>query len=275
MVKSNIDTHRLGEGDFLVMTRIEKADPKYFQDSHRHDFYELIWFTEVENGARQLLDANEYPIKSQEVYVLTPNQVHKMTLGNKKGYAVAFSKDFLFSILGEAHEFAYASCYYKTCIPPEAQETFRQLFAMLELEFNHKRREKLIRSYFSALMFHLEEFLTVENQSLPKSETLGEILNLIEQNFKSEKGIDFYSERMKLTSRRVNYLLKNYTGKSLKQHLIQRTILEAKRKLLTEDILVKELAYELGYSDVSYFVNIFKQSTGDSPNQFKLHYLSR
>lgn len=269
LTQMEITIHKLHEDDFFSMTTLEEADPKYFQQSHRHDFYELLWFTEVESTAKQLLDFGEFPINNQEMYLLTPNQIHRMSPEKKKGYALAFAKDFFYSIIGKAHEFSYSSNYYKAAVPVEKQVMFRQLFQMIEEEYKYKKRRTLLKHYYGALLIHLEELLAIENNEQPELETAGKILYLVEQHFKKEKTIGFYSQQMNLSSWRVNSLLKKYTGKTLKRHLIQRIVLEAKRLLLTEDILIKELAYRLGYLDVSYFVNIFKQSTGISPNQFK------
>ncbi|WP_316741139.1 AraC family transcriptional regulator [Pedobacter antarcticus] len=274
-LQKDISIHKLREDDFFSMTTLEEADPQYFQQSHRHDFYEIIWFTEVESTAKQLLDFNEYTINNQEVYLLTPNQIHKMSPEKKKGYALAFAKEFFHSVIGKAHEFSYASSYYKAIVPLEKQLTFKQLFQMIEYEYNNKKRRTLLKYYYGALLIHLEELLAIENYKKPEPEATGKILYLIEQHFKEEKAIGFYSQQMTLSPWRLNSLLKKSTGKTLKQHLIQRTVLEAKRLLLAEDILIKELAYSLGYLDVPYFVNIFKQFTGLSPNQFRIVHMDQ
>ncbi|NPA08854.1 MAG: helix-turn-helix domain-containing protein, partial [Chlorobi bacterium] len=49
----------------------------------------------------------------------------------------------------------------------------------------------------------------------------------------------------------------------------QRIFLEAKRLLLFTDKSVKEITYELGFEDVSYFSNFFKRLSGNTPVSFK------
>ncbi|MBE7172378.1 MAG: hypothetical protein INR73_17455 [Williamsia sp.] len=46
---NSIPVHRLTGSSFLVCP-IEEADDETFDGLHRHDFYELIWFTGIERN---------------------------------------------------------------------------------------------------------------------------------------------------------------------------------------------------------------------------------
>ena len=48
-----------------------------------------------------------------------------------------------------------------------------------------------------------------------------------------------------------------------------RVILEAKRLLRFTNLMVKEIAYRMGYDDPSYFVKFFKRQTGYLPSDFR------
>lgn len=49
----------------------------------------------------------------------------------------------------------------------------------------------------------------------------------------------------------------------------KRVTLEAKRMILSTDMSLKEIAFELGFSDPAYFSNFFRAQTGSSPREFK------
>lgn len=60
-------------------------------------------------------------------------------------------------------------------------------------------------------------------------------------------------------------LFKKGTGSTPQQYINQKKIEQAQLILLTEDVIVKSLAYRLGFDDCSYFGRMFRQFTGYSP----------
>src|SRR5688572_14597546 len=62
---------------------------------HRHNYYELFFFTKGEGT--HMIDFADYPIKSKSIHVVFPGQVHlvKREL-NTYGYVLLFSNDFYY-----------------------------------------------------------------------------------------------------------------------------------------------------------------------------------
>lgn len=58
-------------------------------------------------------------------------------------------------------------------------------------------------------------------------------------------------------------------GMSFRVYIVNRRIEESKRLLLSTEMSVKEVAFEVGFRDVSYFIKLFKKDTGVTPNKFK------
>ena len=72
-----------------------------------------------------------------------------------------------------------------------------------------------------------------------------------------------------MTYKSLNKICKLAVNQTAKQLIDAHTILEAKRKLVIEGIQVQELAYELGFEEVTNFVKYFKKHTLVTPSQFK------
>ena len=51
-----------------------------------------------------------------------------------------------------------------------------------------------------------------------------------------------------------------------------RIILEAKRQLRYSEKAIKEIAYDLGFEDPTYFNRIFKKAESVSPKQYRVNY---
>ena len=58
-------------------------------------------------------------------------------------------------------------------------------------------------------------------------------------------------------------------GIGLKQYINQKKVEQAQLILLTDEVPVKTLAYQLGYDDPSYFCRLFKQRVGCTPVQYR------
>jgi AraC family transcriptional regulator, transcriptional activator of pobA len=56
--------------------------------------------------------------------------------------------------------------------------------------------------------------------------------------------------------------------------IMERVILEAKRMLMYLEESLVEIAFRLGYEEYSYFVRVFRKTSGMTPTQFMKIYKS-
>ncbi len=72
-----------------------------------------------------------------------------------------------------------------------------------------------------------------------------------------------------ITHAKVQAILKKQFQLTFRQYLNKIKIHEAKRILLETDRQVTDIAYRVGYKNVTHFNRIFKETEGQSPNQFR------
>ncbi|WP_336733849.1 helix-turn-helix domain-containing protein [Chryseobacterium sp. VD8] len=92
---------------------------------------------------------------------------------------------------------------------------------------------------------------------------------LVEKNYKTQHSVKFYADQLHKSPKTLSNLFRLYNSQSPSSVIQQRIFLEAKRLLLFTDKSVKEITYELGFEDVSYFSNFFKRLSGNTPVSFK------
>jgi AraC family transcriptional activator of pobA len=80
------------------------------------------------------------------------------------------------------------------------------------------------------------------------------------------------ADRLNISPGYLTDVLKQESGKTALEHIHIYLISEAKNRLLGEDL--SEIAYELGFENLSYFSRLFKKETGISPNTFKKQMLN-
>jgi len=74
---------------------------------------------------------------------------------------------------------------------------------------------------------------------------------------------------MNLSSYQLNAITKTSLNKTPSELINEHILLEAKRRLLATSSQVNQIADDLGYKDVSYFIRFFKKHTGHSPEAFR------
>ncbi|HEK9385486.1 TPA: helix-turn-helix domain-containing protein, partial [Streptococcus equi subsp. equi] len=67
----------------------------------------------------------------------------------------------------------------------------------------------------------------------------------------------------------LSVLIKKDLGLPFQDYLIQERLKKAKLLLLTTDLKVYEIAEQVGFEDINYFSQRFKQLVGMTPRQYK------
>ncbi|MCK7553570.1 helix-turn-helix domain-containing protein [Chitinophaga sedimenti] len=94
-------------------------------------------------------------------------------------------------------------------------------------------------------------------------------LELLEQHYKEQAAVEFYAAQLHVTPQYLNIACKKETGLTAGHCIRSRIVLEAKRMLTLTAQDVKEIAYELGFSDASYFSRFFRRYGGMPPLTFR------
>ncbi|WP_428225624.1 helix-turn-helix domain-containing protein [Flavobacterium sp.] len=92
---------------------------------------------------------------------------------------------------------------------------------------------------------------------------------LLNQKVTTNHQPSFYATHLGLNTKQLNLLVKENLGKTTQQIINEKLIALAKSKLFNTQLIVKEIAFDLGFEDPLYFSRIFKLHTGVSPKEFR------
>lgn len=91
---------------------------------------------------------------------------------------------------------------------------------------------------------------------------------MVEEQFMEQPAVEAMADSLSLSTNALYNIVKRYTGLSPKAFITNRLMIEAQRKLYYSETAVKELAYELGFTDPGYFSRLFRKTTGRSVTGF-------
>jgi AraC-like DNA-binding protein len=80
--------------------------------------------------------------------------------------------------------------------------------------------------------------------------------------------VQHYAALLNKSPKTIANLFSSHSTKTPLQVIHERIITEAKRLLLYTDKSVKEIANDLGFTDLTHFSKFFKNQTGQSPTDF-------
>lgn len=252
------------KGKFFYVGTFEGTENPNVEWPHRHDFYSLVWFTK--STGINVIDFEEYEIKHNRLFLMRPKQVHNWSYSkNSNGYIVIFDKH----LLKEITDFVDKP-YFD--LSDKNTKLLKPLFENLieESKHNDKLSEKTIVQGISYLLLQLKRLSNENTQNKgAKPENILAFLKLVSATICENLSVSDYASKLNFTVDKLNKICKENYGQSPKTIILEKKITEAKRLLYFTDLSVKEIAFQLGFEDSSYFSRIFKQKTNLSPTEFK------
>lgn len=269
---SHLSLSKLENNRFIEVYKLQDAEDMVFNNYQRYNFHQVIWFTEVGNNNIYSLDFEEYKIADDEIVIVYPGQIVMLDMHGKEGYLFAIDNENFFDI-NQHLQSDYLNGYYSNVFvrpDTETKKVLNKLMVLITKESNTKNRVKLMKSYMEVFLFHLSSLFENDERSENISDrTIVELLRLADSHFITERDTDFYATRLGLSNKRVNEIFVKGTGKTIKQYLHERLVLEMKKEIRLGTRSLKEIAFDLGFSEPAYFTRFFKLQTGMTPSEFK------
>lgn len=255
----------------IELFKLEDMNESLFQNHKRYDFHQVIWFTESSGNNSFFIDFNEFTIKEDRIVVIFPGQMTKMDIQGKKGFLFAIHNDIFFSINQNINS-DYLNGYFSNVfisLNNQEKRILQFLMILILQEYKGLNRVVLMESYLQSFLFHLSSFLKEDTLARNKNDLLfAHFIQLSDKYFINKREVNFYAQELSVTPKKLNELVKTMTGLTSKQFLEKRLILEIKEEIIRGKKNLKEISFDLGFSEPSYFTRFFKQQTSMSPKEF-------
>jgi two-component system response regulator YesN len=92
----------------------------------------------------------------------------------------------------------------------------------------------------------------------------------IEENYKEELSLTEIAALTGFAPTYFSCIFKKVTGKSFIHYKTDLRIEKAKEYLISSDKPITEIAFDIGYNNVSHFIKLFKKITSVTPSEFKV-----
>ncbi len=252
---------------------------------HVHSFYEILWFQEGEG--RHTVDFVDYDVKPGTIFFFAPGQIHHFDRkAGYKGVAIKMCTDFMKDTAVEATVsslFLKYNAFHTHDTTPYyiIDDTTAVMLGALvdEMEAESRRGGEfgnidILKSLLCIFLAKTQRYGHQEsgehlNTLKPGHQLFIQFRRLVEQEYARLHTVQEYADRLNVAVRTLNKSVNECSHKSPLAFINDRIILEAKRMVRYTGMMIKEIAFELGYEDPSYFVKFFKRQTGSLPSDFR------
>ncbi|WP_163265342.1 AraC family transcriptional regulator [Dysgonomonas sp. 216] len=102
-----------------------------------------------------------------------------------------------------------------------------------------------------------------------KNKLYFEFMELIAKNYRKQRGIEFYANKLCISSRHLSSICKDITGITAKDRIDEHIIANIRILLVTTDLTISQISDELNFPNSSFFVKFFKKQTGMTPKEYR------
>ena len=245
---------------------------------HRHGYWTVFVFLEGEGT--HIIDFKRVAINAGSIHIVLPGQIHALHGGKRfLAHALIFTEEFFLmrnettELLMRLFRFMDAGEAAAFDITISEKEFFSSLLQLMKHEYegNDSSKGKVLLDLLSAFIskcsgaLHLPQLPPGAGDSLEYIQ----LRNAVEKNFKKMHSVAEFATLLHLSARHLNKLCRNHNGVSVLEFIHARIIIEAKRLLKFSNKPIKQIAYDLHFTDAAHFTNFFKQKTSYTPLEFR------
>ena len=243
---------------------LEHIDEGDVREPHRHAYHELIWVREGEG--RHLIDGDPVEFGPHTLTLIAKGQVHQFARAERvSGVVVRFDDEWLEG--SRRWLFSGGGCTALS-VPDGEADRFDALLDLLREEVERPagpESAELRRHLLAAALLWAQRWR--EGQLEGGGATSGDVY--LHRNFPTSHEARHYAAELGVTTGTLSRVLTKLTGRTTKQLILDRVLLEAARLLRFSDLSIKEIAARLGFPDQFALSKAFKRQRGEAPLDFR------
>ena len=133
--------------------------------------------------------------------------------------------------------------------------------------------DRVLQHVMMAIFYSSEEIrnqLETESGAYTSADAISkEFMRLVKDNFRSERQLQFYADKLCITPRYLSRVVKECTGSSAADWIERYVVLEARALLKSTSMTIQQISDELNFPSQTFFGKYFKRRVGMSPKLYR------
>ena len=138
---------------------------------------------------------------------------------------------------------------------------------------NNRYRNLVVYEYIKIFFYEVCYILDTQHKisKIPKRdrEITKEFFRSVESNFRNNRKVEFYADRIGVSPKHLAHVIHNVTGKYPSDWIEGYLLLESKKLLRKTKDSIQVISFDLNFATPSHFGKFFKDKTGQTPREFR------
>lgn len=268
--------------EMTELSRLFAENGSHPYEAHIHSFYQIIWFRK--GTGVHYVDFKEYPVADNTMFFISPGQIHYFETGRQvEGVVIHFNESFLSDEGSSENVFLKYNVFNAFDASPYyliRRENAGKL-ALLVNEMEEETRNEGLFAHSDLLKYLIKMLLIYVQRTGERGHGLPLCINnaanrtfvrfrqSLEHHYRSMHTVKEYAAHLNVSTKTLTNCVYESSHSTPLTLINDRIVLEAKRQLLHSSLKVKEIAFQLGFEDPSYFIKFFKRYVGSLPAEFR------
>lgn len=265
---------RTGEVEVTrVSAMVTRGRPQLFAHVQRPEFHVLLLPTQGRGS--HMLDFTDYPLTPGSVLWVRPGQVQRWgDVATYDAWVLIFPAGLLSRSTARLTEAASPGgpCWWSPdhAAAAEAEVLVRLIATAADDEaVPREQRAAALTHLLSGLLLRLVGQARTRPGTPAGTEPWLAFRDLLDREHVRHHHVAWYAERLGWSTRTLARAARSATGKSPKNLIDERVLLEARRLLAHTDLSVARVGESTGFGDASNFGAWFRLQTGQTPAEFR------
>lgn len=232
-----------------------------------------------------LIFDNEVHLSPETFYFIPPNSSVQILHETDQAILIWFKVDLFIDRL-EFLSHIKKGIFFRDPLGFATPNTFMPFDSIMKYYYLPTQEGILNKLFVKNLLINFIEFVLIRAlmdhdprmEDYRKNSYEKEIANKFIYIFQKESTFSFtaeyYAEKLNVTRRTLDQAVQAIYGCTTKRFIIAKALEKAKKLLRGTEIPIKNISYDLGFSEESNFSTFFKKHTGTSPREFRDHAVS-
>lgn len=281
MIQTRMEDHKIihySDGDISLMTDINDLSEL---NGIKSDSY---LFLASRKGRLQIdINGNSHTIKEGERLTVLPQNFTDNILVSVDAdivmlrLSVRIVSDLMREHIDKWNRMIYICKAYRMSAVKNLEEQMQFYYRLIlskTMNPDQKYHKEIIRTIIKAILLEMLSNMETDQCQSAEGENktqfqFNRFLQILSSEDVKHRPIDFYADRLCISSKYLSVICSKVSGKSARQWIDEYTVEDIRYHLFNTDYSIKEIAYRLGFENLSFFGKYVKRHFGKSPSELR------